>query len=324
MRVVARYLGLLCRPIGISTAVPVAGAIVLGEARLALPHACVRALLLAAGWSARRGAAPTQPNHGEALAVAGLGFVVMSLGLLAESGMASHRLGPRLLSEGDVVGSSRQHAREVLSVYFVLTLVGVLSLVAFGAAPFDALGYGLAAISTGGFAPRDSSLAELSLMPAMLIGGSHGSTAGGIKLLRVLMVLGAVRWILVRVALPPHAVWRPRIQGKPVELVDMQRAVVIALLFGLVACTSTVPFIAMGYDPLDSAFDVVSALGTVGPSTGITSRDLPSFLKLVLCAHMLLGRVEILALVVFLSPRPWIRRRIVRKRGLSRSANSAS
>lgn len=466
VRVVARYLGLLCLPIGLSTAVPVIGAIALGEAPLALPHACVGAALFAAGWRARRGAAPAEPHTSEALAVAGLvfvlaslamtwplmsvgiapldaffeatsgitttglstlpslealprtflltrawlqwmgglGFVVMSLALSVQSDLASHRLGPRILEEGDVLGSSRRHAREVLLVYGALTAAGTLALVAFGAAPFEALVYGLAAISTGGFAPRDSSLAELpallqgsvlvmsvagavslplyhrarrlgwrtlardvevrslavlcaalalamlavsavdaaldpldavwlalsaqsttgftptdvgaltpiaklSLLPAMLIGGSHGSTAGGIKLLRVLMVLGAMRWILVRVALPPHAVFRPRIQGQPVDPADMQRAAVIALLFVLVAFTSTVPFVAMGYDPLDSAFDVVSALGTVGLSTGITSHDLPSFLKLVLCANMLLGRVEILALVVALSPRSWIRRR---------------
>lgn len=68
-------------------------------------------------------------------------------------------------------------------------------------------------------------------------------------------------------------------------------------------------FLAYGYDPLDSAFDVVSAVGTVGLSSGIVGGSLPALLKLVLCADMLMGRLEILAVLVLINPSSWVGRR---------------
>jgi trk system potassium uptake protein TrkH len=69
------------------------------------------------------------------------------------------------------------------------------------------------------------------------------------------------------------------------------------------------PFAACGCDPLNSLFEVVSALGTVGLSAGISRPDLPTALKHVLCADMLLGRLEIIAWLVLLYPRTWLGRR---------------
>jgi len=66
----------------------------------------------------------------------------------------------------------------------------------------------------------------------------------------------------------------------------------------------------MGYDPLDALFEVVSATGTVGLSTGITGPELPPLLKGVLCADMLMGRLEILAWLVILYPRTWFGNRV--------------
>ena len=72
---------------------------------------------------------------------------------------------------------------------------------------------------------------------------------------------------------------------------------------------SWLPFVTCGYDPLDSLFEVVSATATVGLSAGISRPELETALKLVLCADMLLGRVEIVALLVVLSPGTWWGRR---------------
>ncbi len=72
---------------------------------------------------------------------------------------------------------------------------------------------------------------------------------------------------------------------------------------------SWIPFLALGYDALDALFEVVSATGTVGLSTGVTSRDLAPQLKLVLGADMLLGRLEFIALLILFYPPTWIGRR---------------
>jgi trk system potassium uptake protein TrkH len=53
---------------------------------------------------------------------------------------------------------------------------------------------------------------------------------------------------------------------------------------------------------------VVSAVGTVGLSTGITGPELAPGLKLLLCVDMLMGRLEIVAVLVLLYPPTWIAR----------------
>jgi len=50
-------------------------------------------------------------------------------------------------------------------------------------------------------------------------------------------------------------------------------------------------------------------VGTVGLSAGITSAELPAFLKGVLSLDMLMGRVEVVAFIVLLRPSTWLGRR---------------
>ena len=82
------------------------------------------------------------------------------------------------------------------------------------------------------------------------------------------------------------------------------------LVFIFFIVLSWLPFVFMGYSPLDSLFEVVSAIGTAGLSAGITAPALPAFLKAVLCADMLLGRLEIFAWLILLSPGTWFGKRL--------------
>lgn len=150
---------------------------------------------------------------------------------------------------------------------------------------------------------------ELVLILSMAVGGGFGSTAGGIKLLRLFIVFGAFLHLVRSVALPSHAVHTQKLKGKNLEDGDVGKALCLVLLFASVVIVSWIPFVAMGYDPLDSLFEVVSATATVGLSTGITDSSLPAFLKAVLCADMLLGRLEIVAWLVLFAPQTWFGRR---------------
>jgi trk system potassium uptake protein TrkH len=144
---------------------------------------------------------------------------------------------------------------------------------------------------------------------AMLVGGGIGSTAGGVKLLRLLLLLRAIQVLVARTCLPQHAVTGTWLGGRPVEDAELREALLVILLFVLALGLSWLPFVAAGHDPLDALFDVASALGTVGLSTGVVGPDLEGYLKGVLCADMLLGRLEIVAWLVILYPRTWIGRR---------------
>ncbi|WP_027157439.1 potassium transporter TrkG [Methylobacter luteus] len=62
--------------------------------------------------------------------------------------------------------------------------------------------------------------------------------------------------------------------------------------------------------PVLALFEVVPVLAAVGLSSGITRADLQPVLKLVLSFDMLAGRLEIVALLVFLYPKTWFGRRV--------------
>ena len=102
----------------------------------------------------------------------------------------------------------------------------------------------------------------------------------------------------------------PRVAGQKVEDADIHEGILIVILFVSTIVISWVPFVFMGYSPIDSLFEVASATGTVGLSSGVTGGELPGLLKGILCADMLLGRLEILAWLVVVYPRTWLGRRI--------------
>jgi trk system potassium uptake protein TrkH len=200
----------------------------------------------------------------------------------------------------------------MLSVVLGLALI-VESDLTLGGALRSAPLLATSAHTTTGFTPLPVAdlgpTAKLLVIASMLAGGSLGSTAGGVKLLRVLIVLRMLQWAVSRVRLAPHAISEPRLAGERLGSNEIQQALVIVLLFLLVIAASWLPFVASGYDPLDSLFEVVSAAGTVGLTTGISRPGLEAPLKLILCADMLLGRVEIVALLVVLAPGTWWGRR---------------
>ena len=196
---------------------------------------------------------------------------------------------------------------------FVLTLFLHHSGMAWGDALFHGAIQGVSAQSTSGFSSLPiQSLddgSKLSLIIAMFIGGGVGSTAGGIKLLRLLILLRLLQLLLQRIAMPSHAIMAPKLADRPLEEGDIQWALMLILLFVTVNIVSWLIFVSHGYAPLDALFEVVSACATVGLSTGITGPELEPLLRLVLCMDMLLGRLEIVALLVLLYPYTWIGKR---------------
>jgi trk system potassium uptake protein TrkH len=144
----------------------------------------------------------------------------------------------------------------------------------------------------------------------MLIGGSTGSTAGGIKLLRLIVLIKLGEWLLVRVLLPQEA-RLPSIRYGSMAISDLEVKEIagFVLLFILIFAVSAVALAMAGYNAIDSLFESASALGTVGLSSGIASADSPIWVKLLLTFEMWVGRLEILPALVFLYPWTWKWRR---------------
>ena len=171
----------------------------------------------------------------------------------------------------------------------------------------------ISAQTTTGFASLPvvelDATAKLTLILCMLVGGSVGSTAGGIKLWRLLLLLRLSQLMLRRLAMPNHAVAELRLGGRIVEADELTRGLLLMLLFATAVLCSWFPFLWFGHDPLNALFEVVSALATTGLSAGIAGPDLHPLLKGVLCADMMLGRLEIVAVLVLFAPRTWLGRR---------------
>lgn len=170
------------------------------------------------------------------------------------------------------------------------------------------------AISTAGFTTLDISQisdgAKIALICSMFLGGCAGSTAGGIKILRLLIVTQVIYVFFQRASMPRQAIAEASIGRRRLQPDEIQGAISIILVYLACITISWLIFVGMGHNALDSLFEVVSAVGTVGLSSGITTPELHPLLKMVLCADMLLGRLEILAWLVLFYPRTWIGRKL--------------
>lgn len=169
---------------------------------------------------------------------------------------------------------------------------------------------GISALTTTGFANQDIAAllpaVKWILVMAMFLGGCLGSTAGGFKIFRLMVVWQILLNTLRRASASPHAVIEPRIQGKVLSQEQIQVAMLTGSLLVALIGISWIPFLYYGYDPINGLFEVVSAVGTVGLSTGITAQDMPPLLKAVLCVDMIAGRVEVMALLCICYPGVWL------------------
>ncbi len=177
-----------------------------------------------------------------------------------------------------------------------------------------ALFIGTTSVTTTGFStiPQSHWPAPVILISIflMLIGGSSGSTAGGIKLYRLIVGLKTIRWYILKALFPAETKIAIKYRGQALEEDVIRRTFSIGGLYLLLAGISSLCFVMFGYAPLKGVFEAVSAIGTVGLSSGITSATMPVFLKIVLILDMWIGRLEILPVLVILYPRIWFPRRI--------------
>jgi trk system potassium uptake protein TrkH len=147
-----------------------------------------------------------------------------------------------------------------------------------------------------------SASSKLILILFMLIGGSPGGTAGGIKTVTLAVIIMAAASTLNK---------RNEVQifNRSVSLAIIRRAITVMLLFVLVFFTAglalTITERSNGFSLMNIMFETASALGTVGLSTGITG-SLTTAGKLIIIVVMFIGRLGPLTLLASLTfnPRP--------------------
>lgn len=208
--------------------------------------------------------------------------------------------------------------RSLLAMCLVtgLLLQGILILMV-DRPPLQALGHGLlmgvSAQTTAGFSsvsvPDLPDAAKLVLICSMMTGGAVGSTAGGIKIFRFLAILLLVTSLFRDVSTPPSTRLRSSFGDLRFDAGELRSALGVVFAYVIVVLLSWFAFLLYGHAPLDSLFEVASATATAGLSSGVVGPDLCAPLKGVLCIDMLMGRVEVVAALIFFFPPTWIGRR---------------
>jgi trk/ktr system potassium uptake protein len=163
----------------------------------------------------------------------------------------------------------------------------------------NALFHSISLRSAGFDSIHVGSLLDESLLLAiglMFVGGASGSTAGGVKI-NTLAVAIVASWSAVRGAASPAAF------GRRIPEVTVYRAMAILIIAAIGAFGLALALQLTGSQPfLQVLFEGVSALGTVGVSTGLTTAFAPAGQVLLILA-MFVGRLGPLALVLALAQR---------------------
>lgn len=171
-------------------------------------------------------------------------------------------------------------------------------------------------ITTTGYATADFNLwPEMSkgiLLFLMFIGGCAGSTAGGLKVSRVVILLKMIRRELNRM-LHPRSVSVVKFEGKQVDESTLNSVSIYFVLYIICFC---VIFFVLCFEPFDFAtnFSATAAcfnnvgpgFGAVGPAASYQGYSALS--KVVLSIAMLLGRLEIFPLLLAFSPSTWAKK----------------
>ena len=199
------------------------------------------------------------------------------------------------------------------------TFLIVVYLIAYGAAPASfrtvasSAFHVLATLSTAGFYSAEFDLwplfPKMILLFLMFVGGCISSTAGGIKVFRVMIFLKMIKRG-IRVRLHPNAVIDMNVGNNKVSRsVATGVAGFVLLYVGLVAL-GTVVLTLSGVDNPSAFVSVLACIGNIGPALSIGGSNLTYNLfaapiKLFLCLYMLAGRLELTAVVVMFSRHFW-------------------
>ncbi len=168
-------------------------------------------------------------------------------------------------------------------------------------------------LTSTGYATGDYLLwgfaAHTLVFAIMICGGCAGSTAGGLKVMRALL-LSKHAMRTIKQSLHPQAVFNIRHSRKLVDDNVMVTVLGFFLLYFLIFVVASMVLSVFGADFATSVGSAVSMLSNVGPALGSagptsTYAHFPAISKLVLALCMLLGRLELFTVLVLLTPMFW-------------------
>ena len=149
---------------------------------------------------------------------------------------------------------------------------------------------------------------QYCIIIAMLTGGCAGSTAGGMKLSRVIILWKMVGTI-IQEKLHPNSIARVRMEDQSQSSTVVFRVARFFFLYVMIALVAACFFNFDGLPVVDSIMLGLSCMGNMGVAFGAayTFYDLPDMTKIVCCLCMVIGRLEIFTFLAMLQPGFWKR-----------------
>ncbi len=168
-------------------------------------------------------------------------------------------------------------------------------------------------ITTTGFVSADyetwPAFSQLVLLICMFLGAMAGSTGGGMKIMRIMLLIRHGYQQVFRI-IHPHAVTTLKLGGRPVPEEILSSIWGFFILYLGIFVVASLMMAALGLDFISSIASVASSIGNIGPGLGAVGPvrnylgiPLPGKWVLILC--MLLGRLEIYTVIALLAPAYW-------------------
>ena len=171
-------------------------------------------------------------------------------------------------------------------------------------------------MTTTGFATADFGtwpvLSQTLLVIIMFCGACAGSTGGGIKVSRIMIILRAVKYEIDSFV-HPRSVKVMRMDGKPVEKDTIRAAIMFMSVYVMVFTISIFVVAFDGFDLVTNFTSVTATFNNIGPGLSLVgpTGNYASFSilsKIVFIFDMLAGRLELFPILILCSPALWKKR----------------
>ncbi len=239
---------------------------------------------------------------------------IIMIGIMMVGGIISFSIHHRILTG--------KYFNDIQTKYalIVITIISVIISIKDKVPIIDSLFTVVSAMTSTGFTTINignlSTLSLFLIIFLMLVGGGAGTTTGGVKIIRFLVILKALWYEIKEIIYPKSAVIHEHLNSMELNYKIIREAFVVFFLYCLSSFLTALIFIALGYGPYNAIFDAVSFTSNIGMSLGVVTLKTPLIGKIAGIVAMWIGRLEVIPVLVLFATLYLKVRKIIKNRNL--------